>query len=192
MDAGADWLGVADLDEALALRAAGIEAPMLAWLHGADRPTSLPRSPRASTSASARSTQLERAAASADGRRRVQLKLDTGLSRNGFEPADAAAAFARAAELESAGGCACAGSSRTSRTPRRADDDAQLAALRRAARRRRAAAGLDPRAASPGRDRGRDRAPRPALRPGPHRHRPLRPARRRRHRCGRARPAARR
>ena len=31
---GADYLGVAVLDEALALRAAGITAPLLAWLHG--------------------------------------------------------------------------------------------------------------------------------------------------------------
>ena len=29
-----DWLGVAELREALALRSAGITAPMLAWLHG--------------------------------------------------------------------------------------------------------------------------------------------------------------
>src|SRR5690348_4011424 len=29
---GATWLGTATLDEALALRAAGIEAPVLAWL----------------------------------------------------------------------------------------------------------------------------------------------------------------
>jgi len=36
VDAGADWLGVADLDEALALRSAGIDTPMLAWLHGAE------------------------------------------------------------------------------------------------------------------------------------------------------------
>src|ERR687885_2456492 len=32
LDAGADWLGVCTLDEALALRAAGIAAPVLAWL----------------------------------------------------------------------------------------------------------------------------------------------------------------
>ena len=31
---GADSLGVAVLDEALALRAAGITAPVLSWLHG--------------------------------------------------------------------------------------------------------------------------------------------------------------
>ena len=35
---GATWLGVAQLDEALALRAAGIDAPLLTWLYvpGAD------------------------------------------------------------------------------------------------------------------------------------------------------------
>jgi alanine racemase len=31
---GADSLGVAVLEEALALRAAGVTAPLLAWLHG--------------------------------------------------------------------------------------------------------------------------------------------------------------
>ena len=33
---GATRLGVADLDEALELRAAGIDAPILAWLHDPD------------------------------------------------------------------------------------------------------------------------------------------------------------
>ncbi len=33
---GAAWLGVADIDEALALRAAGLDAPILAWLHDPD------------------------------------------------------------------------------------------------------------------------------------------------------------
>src|SRR5213595_1066632 len=32
VDAGATWLGVCTLDEALALRAGGITAPVLAWL----------------------------------------------------------------------------------------------------------------------------------------------------------------
>ena len=33
LSAGATWLGTAHISEALALRAAGIEAPLLAWLH---------------------------------------------------------------------------------------------------------------------------------------------------------------
>ena len=36
LGAGASWLGVAHISEALALRAAGIEAPLLAWLHTPD------------------------------------------------------------------------------------------------------------------------------------------------------------
>src|SRR5689334_3413620 len=34
LDGGASWLGVAFVEEALALRAAGIDAPLLAWLVG--------------------------------------------------------------------------------------------------------------------------------------------------------------
>ena len=34
VDAGASWLGVAFVEEALALRAAGLAVPMLAWLVG--------------------------------------------------------------------------------------------------------------------------------------------------------------
>src|SRR4051794_41935363 len=33
LEGGADWLGVADVAEALALRTHGITAPLLAWLH---------------------------------------------------------------------------------------------------------------------------------------------------------------
>src|SRR5687768_6873711 len=33
LEGGADWLGASDLDEAIALRDAGITAPLLAWLH---------------------------------------------------------------------------------------------------------------------------------------------------------------
>ena len=36
-EAGADWLGVATIDEALALRAAGDTGPLLCWLGGAGR-----------------------------------------------------------------------------------------------------------------------------------------------------------
>ena len=35
LEAGAMMLGVADIDEAIALRAHGIDAPVLCWLHGA-------------------------------------------------------------------------------------------------------------------------------------------------------------
>lgn len=95
VDAGTDWLGVADLDEALALRAAGIDAPVLAWLHGADTDFTAAAEARVDLGIST-AGQLERAAAAGAV---VQLKVDTGLSRNGFQPAEVPAAFARAVEL---------------------------------------------------------------------------------------------
>jgi alanine racemase len=141
LDAGADWLGVADLGEALALRSAGIDAPMLAWLHGADTDFTAGVEARVDLGVSSLA-QLERAAASGAGAV-VQLKLNTGLSRNGFDGADAPAAFARAAELERDGRLHVRGIFSHLSNTSRADDDAQLAeytALLAAA----AAAGLTP------------------------------------------------
>jgi len=99
LDGGADWLGVADLDEALAVRHAGIDAPLLAWLHGATPDFRTAAEARIDVGVSTRA-QLE---AAADAGATVHLKLDTGLSRNGFAPAETAEVFARAAELERAG-----------------------------------------------------------------------------------------
>ncbi|ACU40355.1 alanine racemase [Actinosynnema mirum DSM 43827] len=94
LGSGATWLGSCSIPEALALRAGGITAPVLAWLdtpdtdfapaiaEGVDLGLSTPRA-------------LESAAAAARraGRRaRVHLKIDTGLSRNGC-PADEWEAF---------------------------------------------------------------------------------------------------
>lgn len=123
VDAGAAWLGVADLDEALALRAAGIAAPLLAWLHGAETDFG----PAAETGIDlgiSTPDQLERAATAGAV---VQLKLDTGLSRNGLSAADAPAVFARAAELERSGSLRVRGIFSHLSNTSRADDDAQLA-----------------------------------------------------------------
>ena len=54
-----DALGVAVLDEALALRAAGVTAPVLAWLTAPGEPTTPPPSPPTSTCRSARDWLLE-------------------------------------------------------------------------------------------------------------------------------------
>jgi alanine racemase len=82
---GATWLGVAQLSEALALREAGVTAPVLAWLlapgqdlapavrAGVDLGVSAPYALAAAAEA-ARTTGLTA---------RVQLKADTGLGRNG-------------------------------------------------------------------------------------------------------------
>lgn len=125
VEAGADWLGVADLDEALALRAAGIDAPVLAWLHSVQTDFGAAVSAGIEVGVSTLE-QLDRAA---DAAATVHLKLDTGLSRNGFAPAEAPAAFARAAAHESAGRLRVRGIFSHLSNSSRADDDAQLAAF---------------------------------------------------------------
>jgi alanine racemase len=83
--AGAEWLGVAVLEEAVALRDAGDAGPLLCWL--AVPGESYTAAVAADVDLTASSTwQLDEIAATA--RRlgkpaRVQLKADTGLSRNG-------------------------------------------------------------------------------------------------------------
>ncbi|WP_353826764.1 alanine racemase [Agromyces sp. SYSU T0242] len=101
---GASRLGVADLDEALALRDAGIDAPVLAWLHDPEAGfhAAIGRRIELGVSSLAQLEAMADAAASAGAPAEVHLKLDTGLSRNGIAPADWSDAVARAAELERA------------------------------------------------------------------------------------------
>ncbi len=105
IDAGAKMLGVADIDEAIALRDSGIDAPILCWLIGAhaDFEASVERGVEIGVS---RPEHLERLASAAKALGRaatVQLKVDTGLSRNGASSADWRQLFSRAIELERAG-----------------------------------------------------------------------------------------
>ena len=104
LDGGATWLGVALLDEAIALRDAGVGGRILGWLAvpGSRWGDCLERDIDVSVSASWALEEV-RAAATATGRRaRVHLKADTGLSRNGATPRDGPdlVAAARAAEVE--------------------------------------------------------------------------------------------
>lgn len=125
-EAGADWLGVADLDEALALREAGLRAPILAWLHAPD--VDIPAAVAHDIDLGVSTIdQLERAAH--DGAT-VQLKLDTGLSRNGFTLAEAMTAFARAADHEARGHLRVRGLFSHLSNTSREDDDRQLALFR--------------------------------------------------------------
>ena len=143
-DAGADWLGVADLDEGLALWRAGIATPMLAWLHGPDADFELAVAAGIDLGISSLA-QLERAAATTSGLGPtvVQLKVDSGLSRNGIAPADRAAVFERAAALEKSGGIRVRGIFSHLSNTSRADDDRQLQIFDQAVAEARAA-GLDP------------------------------------------------
>lgn len=82
---GATRLGVTSLDEAFALREADIDAPALSWLNPVDADWE---------SAAAHDVEVAvpglahlAAVAAAPGRHRVHLHLDTGMARDGAEPA---------------------------------------------------------------------------------------------------------
>ncbi|WP_406347130.1 alanine racemase [Streptomyces sp. NBC_00648] len=90
IEAGAAWVGTATPHEALALRAAGIGGRMLCWLWTPGGPWREAIEADIDVSVSGM-WALEEAveAARAAGRvARVQLKADTGLGRNGCQPAD--------------------------------------------------------------------------------------------------------
>lgn len=101
---GADWLGVVDIREALELRAAGIDAPILTWIH--DPATDYGVAIHAGIDIGVNSRgQLDSAASAgtAEAPAVVQLKLDTGLGRNGAGEGEWGALFERAAALVSRG-----------------------------------------------------------------------------------------
>jgi len=103
--AGAGWLGVATPGEALLLREAGDAGPILAWLYGVEE--DLAPLVAGDIDVSAQSVEqigrLAAAAATAERRARVHLKIDTGLSRNGAPSYDWPHVCAAAAEAEHAG-----------------------------------------------------------------------------------------
>ncbi|MFC7400957.1 alanine racemase [Citricoccus sp. GCM10030269] len=104
LDAGATWLGLAHVSEALELRKAGITAPMLAWLHTTGSPFG--RALEENIDLGASGWELEpiaQAAQRLERPARVHLKIDTGLGRNGATVEDWPAVVARAAELQDAG-----------------------------------------------------------------------------------------
>lgn len=82
---GATWLGVAFLEEALGLRAAGIDGRILCWLATPGEPLAEAVAADIDLSASApwMIGELAAAASSVDRVARVHLKVDTGLSRGG-------------------------------------------------------------------------------------------------------------
>ncbi|MFE2288401.1 alanine racemase [Streptomyces sp. NPDC059443] len=90
LEAGATWLGTATPEEALALRAAGVGGRILCWLWTPGGPWREAIEADVDVAVSGMWALEEvRAAARAAGRTaRIQLKADTGLGRNGCQPAD--------------------------------------------------------------------------------------------------------
>jgi alanine racemase len=135
LDAGATWLGVTSAAEALALRAAGLDAPTLTWLHRPDEDfTPLIE---ANVDVSAASVAHLQGIASSAARLRnsavaaVHLKVDTGMSRNGAAPDEWPAVVAAAYDFERAGLLRVRGiwtHLATADTPERPEAVAQLAA----------------------------------------------------------------
>ncbi|RFA13453.1 alanine racemase [Subtercola boreus] len=177
VEAGATWLGVADVDEAVALRDAGLDMPVLAWLHGSNaqfdeavlRGIDVGVNSVAQLEAVARAVEAVRGGV-ADGAgelvpragdasdtggelpgaggagrtaARVQLKLDTGLGRNGAERSEWASLFGRAAELQQSGVLTVTGIFSHLSNTNDDEDRAQLRLLTVAAEEARAA-GIEP------------------------------------------------
>jgi alanine racemase len=84
-EAGADWLGVAVVEEALALRAAGDTGPLLTWLAvpGEDFRPAIKAEVDVTAYTVAELDEIRGAARALGATARVQLKIDTGLSRGG-------------------------------------------------------------------------------------------------------------
>jgi alanine racemase len=87
--ADAAELGVATVDEALALRADGITAPVLAWLHppGTDFAPALLADVQIAVSSVRQLDELLDAVRRTGRPATVTVKVDTGLNRNGVAPA---------------------------------------------------------------------------------------------------------
>jgi alanine racemase len=88
--AGAAELGVTTVDEALQLRAAGITAPILAWLHapGTDFAPALRADVQIAVSSVRQLSELLEAAHRTGKTAAVTVKIDTGLNRNGVGAAE--------------------------------------------------------------------------------------------------------
>lgn len=82
---GADWIGVAFVEEALALRAAGDRGPLLCWLAvpGEDYAPAIAADVDVAAYSRAQLDEILQAAKGVGRPARLQLKVDTGLNRGG-------------------------------------------------------------------------------------------------------------
>ncbi|WP_329412745.1 alanine racemase [Streptomyces sp. NBC_00704] len=108
VEAGATWVGVATPEEALALRADGVlpaDVRIMCWLWTPGGPwrEAVDAGLDVSVSGLWALREVEEAARAAGRPARVQLKADTGLGRNGCQPADWAELVARSLRAEREG-----------------------------------------------------------------------------------------
>ncbi|MGX6749399.1 alanine racemase [Streptomyces xantholiticus] len=90
LEAGATWLGTATPQEALALRDAGLQGRIMCWLWTPGGPwrEGIDADLDMSVSGMWALEEVTAAAREAGRPARIQLKADTGLGRNGCQPAD--------------------------------------------------------------------------------------------------------
>ncbi|MBT8161274.1 MULTISPECIES: alanine racemase [Arthrobacter] len=108
LEAGADWLGTAQLSEAVALRRAGITVPVLSWLYLASQTSATIREALEHdvdvSLGSVRQLEVLAGIARHVGRPAVvHLELDSGLSRGGARKEDWAGLVAKARAAEKDG-----------------------------------------------------------------------------------------
>ena len=181
---GADWLGVVHVAEALELRAAGIDSPLLCLMAIAsdDHAAAIAAGVDLGAGSAGMVRRLATAAAEAGGPGRpapgpVHLKADTGLSRGGATAADWPRVLDAASEAEAAGLLSVAGlwsHFASADEPGNPSIAAQLAAFEAALDGREEARG-HPGGAAHRQHRGHARRAGGALRPGAGRRRDLRP-----------------
>jgi len=108
---GAEWLGVVHVAEALELRAAGIDSPLLVLMAIASDDHRAAIAARVDLSAGSADMVRRLATAAAETGRpaRVHLKADTGMGRGGATPADWPRVLDAASEAEAAGLLSVAG-----------------------------------------------------------------------------------
>jgi alanine racemase len=134
-EAGSPWIGVATVDEAMALREAGDQGRLLAWLSvpGEDYGPAVLADVDLTAYTVAELDEIAVAARIEGLRARVQLKADTGLSRGGAARADWAGLVGHAADLERRGTIRVTGvwsHFASSDEPEHPANDAQEAAFR--------------------------------------------------------------
>jgi alanine racemase len=108
---GAGWLGVARVQEALALRDAGLTVPVLCLMSvpGAPHEDAIRRDVDLAASSAGMVGELAAAAQRAGRPARVHLKVDTGMSRGGATISDWPGVLAAALAAEAAGQLAIVG-----------------------------------------------------------------------------------